>query len=58
MASHAMNVSRELGIPCVAGIAGIASAIPDATLVEVDGGAGTVTIVDIAASEPEATDRA
>jgi rifampicin phosphotransferase len=45
--SHAMIVSRELGIPCVAGVYGASRRIPDGALVEVDGSAGTVTIVDL-----------
>jgi phosphohistidine swiveling domain-containing protein len=44
MASHAMIVSRELGIPCVAGIPGITSLLRDGADVEVDGGRGTVTV--------------
>jgi pyruvate,water dikinase len=43
--SHAMIVSRELGIPCVAGVYGATRRIPDGATVEVDGAAGTVTIV-------------
>lgn len=46
MGSHAMIVSRELGIPCAAGVAGATRKIPDGTLIEVDGSAGTVTILD------------
>ena len=42
--SHAMIVSRELGIPCVAGLEGATSKIPDGAMVTVDGSAGTVTI--------------
>ena len=46
MGSHAMIVSRELGIPCAAGVSGATRQIPDGTLVEVDGSAGTVTILE------------
>lgn len=42
--SHAMIVSRELGIPCVAGLEGAVQKIPEGALVTVDGSAGTVTI--------------
>ncbi len=42
--SHAMIVSRELGIPCVAGLEGATRLIPDGAMVTVDGSAGTVTI--------------
>lgn len=45
MGSHAMIVSRELGIPCAAGVADATRKIPDGTLVEVDGSTGTVTIL-------------
>ncbi len=44
MGSHAMIVSRELGIPCVASVADATSIIPDGAMVTVDGNAGTVTI--------------
>ncbi len=44
MGSHAMIVSRELGIPCVASVADATELIPDGAMVTVDGNAGTVTI--------------
>jgi pyruvate,water dikinase len=44
MGSHAMIVSRELGIPCVVSVADATLAIPDGAMVTVDGAAGTVTI--------------
>lgn len=44
--SHAMIVSRELGIPCVVSVADATSSIPDGALVTVDGTTGVVTIVD------------
>lgn len=44
MASHAMIVSRELGIPCVAGIADVTALLRDGAEVEVDGSTGTVTV--------------
>ena len=44
MGSHAMIVSRELGVPCVASVADATDIIPDGATVTVDGNAGTVTI--------------
>ncbi len=44
MGSHAMIVSRELGIPCVASVVDATEVIPDGAMVTVDGNAGTVTI--------------
>jgi pyruvate,water dikinase len=46
--SHAMIVSRELGIPCVAGLEGATGLIPEGAMVTVDGSAGTVTIDSLA----------
>ena len=45
LSSHAMIVSRELGIPCVAGLTGAAEIIPDGAMIEVDGSTGAVTIL-------------
>lgn len=47
MGSHAMIVSRELGIPCVVAIAEATRRIPDGALVQVDGSSGTVTILEL-----------
>ena len=44
--SHAMIVSRELGIPCVAGVGDATLRIPDGTLLEVDGSSGKVTVLE------------
>ena len=44
--SHAVIVSRELGIPCVVAVTGATLSIPDGALVEVDGSAGTVTLLE------------
>jgi phosphohistidine swiveling domain-containing protein len=44
LGSHAMIVSRELGIPCVASVQNATQLIPDGAQVTVDGNAGTVTI--------------
>jgi len=46
MGSHAMIVSRELGIPCAAGVTDATARIPDGTLLEVDGSSGKVTVLD------------
>ena len=43
--SHAMIVSRELGIPCVPSVTGATRRIPDGATVTINGDAGTVTIV-------------
>lgn len=45
MSSHAMIVSRELGIPCAAGVTGASRRITTGSLVEVDGSSGTVTLL-------------
>jgi len=45
MNSHAMIVSRELGIPCAAGVPNASRRIPNGALVEVDGSTGAVTVV-------------
>jgi len=44
-ASHAVIVGRELGLPCVVGLEGAASRIPDGAMVEVDGSRGTVRLL-------------
>ncbi len=43
--SHAMIVSRELGIPCVPSVTNATRRIPDGATVEINGDAGQVTIV-------------
>jgi pyruvate,water dikinase len=45
MVSHAIIVSRELGIPCVVSVKDATKRIPDGALVRVDGNAGTVTVL-------------
>lgn len=42
--SHAIIVSRELGIPCVVSVTGGTKRIPDGATVTVDGTTGTVTV--------------
>ncbi len=44
--SHTMIVSRELGIPAVVGAVGATTAIKTGDLIEVDGSAGLVRILD------------
>jgi rifampicin phosphotransferase len=43
--SHAVIVSRELGIPCVVSVTDATRKIPDGAMVVVDGTAGVVTVV-------------
>jgi rifampicin phosphotransferase len=43
--SHAIIVSRELGIPCVVSVTDGTRRIPDGAMVEVDGDQGTVTML-------------
>jgi len=43
--SHAVIVARELGVPCAVSVTGATALIADGAEVEVDGGAGTVTIL-------------
>ena len=45
MNSHAIIVSRELGIPCAVSVTDAAKRIPDGAMVEVDGAAGTVRLL-------------
>ena len=47
--SHAIIVSRELGLPCVVSVTDATERIPDGALIEVDGTAGTVTVLELAA---------
>jgi pyruvate,water dikinase len=45
--THAVIVSRELGIPCVPSIADATRRIPDGATITLDGSTGTVTILAI-----------
>ena len=45
--SHAVIVSRELGIPCVVSVNGATATIPDGAVVTVDGSTGTVTVIEL-----------
>lgn len=47
MGSHAMIVSRELGIPCAAGVPHASRRIPDGAVLEVDGSSGRVTVLEV-----------
>ena len=44
MGTHAMIVSRELGIPCVVSVRDATSRIPDGATITLDGGLGTETV--------------
>ena len=44
--SHTMIVSRDLGIPAVVGAVGATSSIATGDLVEIDGSAGIVRIIE------------
>ena len=46
--SHAIIVSRELGIPCVVSANEATDRIPEGALVEVNGDLGTVTVLELA----------
>ena len=50
--SHAIIVSRELGIPCVISATGATRRIPDGARIRIDGGTGLVTILDAAPVAP------
>ena len=45
--SHAIIVSRELGLPCVVSATDATKRIPEGALIEVDGAAGTITVLEI-----------
>ena len=45
--SHAIIVSRELGIPCVVSVNDATERIPDGALIEVNGDTGTVTVLEL-----------
>jgi pyruvate,water dikinase len=45
--SHAIIVSRELGIPCVVSVTDGTRRIPDGALVSVDGDTGIVTVLEV-----------
>lgn len=45
--SHAIIVSRELGIPCVVSATDATKRIPDGATIEVDGDTGVVTVIEL-----------
>ncbi|MGI9052664.1 MAG: PEP-utilizing enzyme [Ilumatobacteraceae bacterium] len=45
--SHAIIVSRELGLPCVVSATGATERIPDGALIELDADTGKVTILEV-----------
>ena len=45
--SHAIIVSRELGIPCVISATAATERIPDGALIRVDGDTGAVTVLEL-----------
>lgn len=45
-ASHAVIVSRELGVPCVVSLRDASRLLPSGTLVELDGSTGSVRVVE------------
>lgn len=47
--THSIIVSRELGLPCVVSATDATKRIPDGATVEVDGAAGTITVVELPA---------
>lgn len=47
--SHAVIVSRELGLPCVVSATDATARIPDGAVIEVDGDNGRVTVIELPA---------
>ena len=45
--SHAVIVSRELGLPCVVSATDATGRIPDGATVEVNGDTGAVTVIEV-----------
>lgn len=45
--SHAIIVSRELGLPCVVSATDATSRIPDGSLIEVNGDTGAVRVIEV-----------
>ena len=45
--SHAIIVSRELGIPCVVSATDATKKIPDGATIEVNGDTGEVTVIEL-----------
>ncbi|GFG75808.1 PEP-utilizing enzyme [Mycobacterium botniense] len=49
--SHAAVVAREFGFPCVVDVAGATRRLPPGALVEVDGAAGEIRLLELAADD-------
>ena len=47
--SHAIIVSRELGLPCIVSVTDATERIPDGALVEMDGNTGRITVLSVPA---------
>ncbi len=47
--SHAIIVSRELGLPCVVSATGATERIPDGALIELDADTGKITVLEVGA---------
>ena len=47
--SHAIIVSRELGLPCVVSVTDATDRIPDGALIEVDGDIARITVLEVPA---------
>jgi pyruvate,water dikinase len=47
LVSHAVIVSRELGIPCVVSVKDATERIPDGAVISVDGTTGVVTVISL-----------
>ncbi|MAW92418.1 MAG: phosphoenolpyruvate-utilizing protein, partial [Acidimicrobiaceae bacterium] len=45
--SHAVIVSRELGMPCVVAVTNATQVIRDGSRIRVDGSSGVITILDV-----------
>lgn len=41
---HAATLARELGLPCVTGVAGVTNSVRDGQMVSVNGATGTVLV--------------
>ncbi|MDV6314459.1 NAD-dependent epimerase/dehydratase family protein [Gordonia amicalis] len=52
--SHAAVVAREFGVACVVDTQVAASRIPNGALVEVDGAAGTITVLEVGSADQAA----
>jgi nucleoside-diphosphate-sugar epimerase/phosphohistidine swiveling domain-containing protein len=56
--SHAAVVAREFGFPCVVDAAGATRRLPPGALVEVDGGAGEIRVLELAPDDYSSLPRA